>query len=277
MSKETPRVGLALGGGAARGLAHIGVIEVLESEGIPIHLIAGTSMGAVVGAVYAKYRDASWLEAEASNIGWRRLAGLVDPALPRSGLIAGKRVKRFLEDMIGPVRFEELQVPLYCVATDIVTGDEVVIASGLVVEGVRASAAVPVVFSPVPLGGRFLVDGGLVDSVPVGVARERGAEVVIGVNVMPRRQKPRRVYLEGDEVSGDAIKPPGLFTIISQTISTPRAGLDGEEWKKADVVIEPSLSHLGLTDFGRSQEFIQAGREAAQAALPRIKEKLGQA
>lgn len=278
MNSTAFKVGLALGGGAARGLAHIGVIQVLEKEHVPVSLIAGTSMGALVGAIYARHGDASLLEDEALATDWRRVARLMDPALPRSGFIAGKRIARFLEDMIGTASFEDLRLPLYCIASDIMTGDEVVIGSGPVVEGVQASISVPVIFNPVYYRGRFLVDGGLVDSVPAGVAKERGAQVVIAVNVMPYREKPGRIYLEEDDKTRDGMaKPPGLFTIVTQIIATSRTRLVNGGLEDADIVIDPPVTHLGLTDFGRASDFIEAGREAARAALPQIKKRLGTA
>jgi len=179
------KVGLALGGGAARGLAHIGVLEVLEKEGIPIDMIAGTSAGAAIGALYAEGKDTSRIKDLVLDIKWWRLAPLVDLALPKTGFIGGRKVKELLKLMIGDIEFGDLKIPLACVAADIMTGEEVVIKEGSVLEAVRASISIPVVFTVAKWRGRYLVDGGLVNPVPVSVLKRMGADFIIAVNVIP--------------------------------------------------------------------------------------------
>ena len=191
-------IGLALGSGAARGLAHIGVLKALKDKGIPINLISGSSMGALVGACFAREGDISELEELALRTDWMQLIKLADPnlAFMLKGFIHGHKVKELLKTIIGDVRFEDLRIPLAVVATDINTGDEVVIKEGSVIEAVRASISVPAIFAPVRLLGRFLIDGGIVNPVPVGVVREMGASFVIACNVIHALRDRRSVSVE---------------------------------------------------------------------------------
>jgi len=185
MSKLS-KVGLALSGGAARGLAHIGVLKALEEESIPIDMIAGTSAGAMVGACYAKERKACALEEIALGIDWEKLAQLVDLhlILVGKGFVRGQTVTSFLSCLTGEVKFKDLEIPLAVVAADVESMEEVVIKEGSVLEAVRASIAMPVIFCPVRWGTRFLIDGGVVNPMPVDVVRSMGAETVIAVNVL---------------------------------------------------------------------------------------------
>jgi len=260
------KVGLALGGGAARGLAHIGVLEVLEKEGIPVDMIAGTSAGAAVGALYAQGNSAARVKELALDTGWRRLVSLIDLALPRSGFIEGTKIKNLLRSIMGDINFSQLKIPLSCVATDIRSGEEVVISDGPVLEAVRASISIPVIFTAVKRGDRYLVDGGLVNPVPVSTVRKMGAELVIAVNVIP----PMGVRLQ----LAKETKPPGIFqsmlhSFYIATYSLVRSNLAG-----ADIVIEPKLPHIGYGDFHRISDSIAQGEIAAQELIEQIKQKL---
>jgi NTE family protein len=260
------KVGLALGGGAARGLAHIGVLEALEKEGIPVDMIAGTSAGAAVGALYAQGNTAARIKELALDTGWRRLVSLIDLALPRSGFIEGTRIKNLLKSIIGDISFSELKIPLSCVATDISSGEEVVINDGSVLEGVRASISVPVIFTAVKWRDRYLVDGGLVNPVPVSTVRKMGADFVIAVNVIP----PMGVRLQPAKEA----KAPGIFqsmlhSLYIATYSLVRSNLAG-----ADIVIEPRLPHIGYGDFHRIRESIKQGEIAAKELVEQIKQQL---
>ena len=177
-----PRVGVALGSGSARGLAHIGVLRALQEAGINVHCVAGTSMGAVVGAVYASGKIERMAE-RLANLDWAGIVALLDPVFPRSGLIDGQRVAEFVRAHVPGALIEDLALPFAAVATDWETGAEVVAQSGDLTEAVRASIAVPGIVTPVRSNGRLLVDGGLVNPVPVSVARALGAEVVIAVDL----------------------------------------------------------------------------------------------
>jgi len=260
------KVGLALGSGAARGLAHIGVLEVLEKEGIPIDMIAGTSAGAAIGALYAEGKDVGRIKDLVLGMGWKRLAPLVDLALPKTGFIGGRKVKEQLKLIIGDIEFADLGIPLACVATDIMTGEEVVIDQGSVLEGVRASISLPVIFTVAKWRGRYLVDGSLVNPVPVNVLKRMGADVIIAVNVIPN---------PGARVQqAEALRKPNIISVIMQSIYISSYLLVASCLKGADIVIEPQVAHIGAGDFRRTQECILQGEWAAQGAIPEIKRQL---
>jgi NTE family protein len=260
------KVGLALGGGAARGLAHIGVLEALEKEGIPVDMIAGTSAGAAVGALYAQGNTAARIKELALDTGWRRLVSLIDLALPRSGFIEGTRIKNLLKSIIGDISFSELKIPLSCVATDIRSGEEVVINDGPVLEGVRASISIPVIFTAARWRGRYLVDGGLVNPVPVSTVRKMGADFVIAVNVIP----PMGVRLQPSKKA----KEPGIFQAMLHSFYIATYSLVRSNLAGADIVIEPKLPHIGYGDFHRIRESIKQGEIAAKELVEQIKQQL---
>jgi NTE family protein len=178
----SPRIGVALGSGSARGLAHIGVLQALVEHGMAPDVVAGSSMGAMVGVMYAADRLQRLESAFRSMDGWRIMA-LLDPVLPRSGLIDGRKVEQFLAGMLELQRFEELSRPFQAIATDVATGREVPLGRGALLPAVRASIAVPGIFTPVRQGGQVLADGGLVNPVPVSVARAMGAQFVVAVDL----------------------------------------------------------------------------------------------
>ncbi len=177
-----PGIGLALGSGSARGLAHLGVIRAIEDAGIEIDFIAGTSMGALIGAIHAAGK-LDELEATFLTFDWKKTASFFDVVLPKSGLLDGARVSALVRAHIHADRIEALQKPFAAVATDIVNGEEIVIRSGDVIEAVRASLSVPGIFTPVRSNGHILVDGGITNPVPVSVARDMGADIVIAVDL----------------------------------------------------------------------------------------------
>jgi len=198
---RTPKIGLALSGGSARGLAHIGVLKALEEESIPIDLISGTSVGALVGACYARERNARALEEIASGIDWKKLVHLTDLNLIVlwKGFVQGQKVKSFLHSILGDVKFENLAIPLAVVATDIDSMEEIIITEGSVIEAVRASISLPAIFTPVKWENRFLVDGGVVNPLPADVVRNMGAEIVIAVNVLGGGKRRKSVKSDKGE------------------------------------------------------------------------------
>ena len=183
------KIGYALGGGAARGLSHIGVLKVLEEHNIFPDIITGTSMGALIGALYAGGITISDIKQLALRLDFKRLVLLADITLPLSGLMGGKRVISLLKSILGDLTFSQLKYDFACVATDINTGEQVILREGSLIEAVRASISLPGIFTPVRIKGRYLVDGGLVNEVPVSVCRQMGAEYVVGVNVIPEPSK----------------------------------------------------------------------------------------
>lgn len=184
------KIGYALGGGAARGLSHIGVLKILDEYGVSPDLIVGTSMGALIGALYASGLKARDIEEVVLELDWKRLVLLADVGLPTRGMIQGKRVISLLQSILGDMTFSQLKHDFACVATDIATGEQVILHDGSLIDAVRASISIPGIFTPVLVDDRYLVDGGLVNEVPVSVCRAMGADYVIGVNVLP---EPMRI------------------------------------------------------------------------------------
>jgi NTE family protein len=195
-NRKKLKIGLALGSGAARGLAHIGVIRALKEKGIAVDMIAGSSIGALVGACYAKEASITDLEEVVLKTDWKQLARLLDPNLTIlfKGIIHGKKIKELLATIIGDIDFKDLKIPLAVVACDVDTGEEVVIKEGSVIEAVRASISIPAIFMPEKLKGRFLIDGGMVNPIPISAAKAMGAEFIIASNV---NYKPERRSLFG--------------------------------------------------------------------------------
>jgi len=257
------KIGLALGSGAARGLAHIGVLAALEQAGIKIDMVAGTSMGSVIGAVYAGGRTVAEMRTKAAELGEKRFSLFVSRTLPKNGLIHGRKVEDILRSIIGDKEFKDLDIPFACVASDIHTGQEVVLDYGPVRKAVRASCSIPVMFNVVERDGRYLIDGGLINPVPVSVVRAMGADFVIAVNVLPDESK-----LKQD------VKDPNIFTVIMQTLHL--ASYRGVKLSLvgADAVIEPDVAHISALDLHRSDECYWLGYMATRDAIKGIKTKL---
>ena len=266
------KIGLALGSGVARGLAHIGVLGVMQREGIPIDMIVGTSAGAVVGALFAQGKDASLIKELAISIGLKRMASLVDLVLPKAGLIGGKKIINWLGLIMGgDIKFSDLRIPFACVATNIHTCEEVVIKKGSVLEGIRASMSIPAIFTVVRWQGRYLVDGSLINPVPVSVTREMGADFIIAVNVIPDRSE---IAHQVDSERGEKIKEPNIFSVMIQSVHIASCALVSHCLEGADIVIHPKVAHIHPSNFLQAQECILQGELAAQAAMPEIKRLL---
>jgi NTE family protein len=287
-------VGLALGSGAAWGWAHIGVLDVLDDAGIPIDVIAGASMGAIVGAHYALGFAPKELEKIATNVsgvlGFARILPRLlylasDFNLLRSGMFAGDRFQHILESM-GPIAgrtFADLRVPFRAVATDIDTGGRAEICEGSLSDALRASFSAPWVFTPFVHQGRRLIDGGMCDPVPSETARAMGADVVVAVNVVPpvypSAQNPFEVALRAVGRIARLGLPerggPNSFDVLVRTIQTMQHELGNHRAGEADVFITPDLRDYWVLEFWRAQSMIECGREAARAALPEIRSRLG--
>jgi NTE family protein len=251
-----PRIGLALGGGAARGFAHIGVIQVLEEQGIKVDLVAGTSAGSLVAALYASGlsgREMATL-AEGMDEG-----AITDWAFPTRGLIRGEALARYVREKTGAKQIEQMKLPLGIVATDLSDGSGILFRRGDTGAAVRASSSVPAVFQPVKIGNREYVDGGLVAPVPVRYARQMGADLVIAVDITsPPEEKP----------GSDAIR------MLLQTFSIMGRSINNFELREADIVLRPKLDGVGSADFGARKRSVQAGREVALLMLAQIKGKI---
>ena len=251
-----PRVGLALGGGAARGFAHIGVIQVLEEAGIRPSLVAGTSAGSLVAALYASGKTGSELGLLADAMDE---AAITDWSFPGRGLIRGEALARFVRDNTGGRPIEQMKIPLGIVATDLDNGAPILFQVGDTGVAVRASSAVPAVFQPVRIGSREYVDGGLVSPVPVRFARQMGAELVIAVDI----SDPPDGAATGD-----------MMRMLLQTFSIMGRSINYFELRDADIVLRPHLPGVSSADFASRKRTIQAGREAALAQLPDIRAKI---
>ncbi|MBT9494071.1 MAG: patatin-like phospholipase family protein [Paucibacter sp.] len=251
-----PRIGLALGGGAARGFAHIGVIQVLEEQGIKVDLVAGTSAGSLVAALYASGLSGREMASLAENMDE---GAITDWAFPTRGLIRGEALARYVREKTGAKQIEQMKLPLGIVATDLADGSGILFRRGDAGAAVRASSSVPAVFQPVKIGNREYVDGGLVAPVPVRYARQMGAELVIAVDISsPPDEKP----------GSDAVR------MLLQTFSIMGRSINNFELRDADLVIRPKLDGVGSADFGARKRAVQAGREAALAALPQLRAKI---
>lgn len=255
--KPRPRVALALGGGAARGFAHIGVIKVLEQHGINVDMVAGTSAGSVVGALYAAGNDGFALQRLALTMEEGVIADWSISGITR-GVLKGELLENWINERVRGRGLERLNRPLSVVATDLASGEAVVFRSGNTGTAVHASSAVPGAFKPVRIGARDYVDGGLTHPVPVRAARAMGADIVIAVDVsqQPKNGKP-------DDIAG----------ILLQTFAIMGRSIVQNELKEADIVIRPPSSQAG-TDFAARHEIILEGERAALAALPALREKL---
>jgi len=254
-----PGIGLALGGGFARGFAHLGVLQVLEQNQIPISHIAGTSVGSILGAAYASGAPLSRIIATCRTLRFRDIARW---RVSRLGLASNQRLGDLIERVFESRQFEDLRIPLAVVATDLTSGEPVVFTQGHLVDAIRASCAFPGLFEPVEIGTRCLADGGLVAPVPTRAARELGATSVIGISVGMQ--------------DGHRGAPTNIFQVVSRAVSAAQKH-QLEIWERhADIVLRPDVQSLAWDDFDRAEEAIEAGAVAARRALPRIQKLLGQ-
>lgn len=252
-----PKIGLALGGGAARGFAHIGVIKMLESQGIVADYVVGTSAGAVVGALYASGNDAYAMQKIAIQLDEKIFA---DWTLGGRGLLKGEALQDFINQQLSKRPLEKLNKPFATVATDLNSGERVVFRTGDTGMAVRASAAVPGVFQPVQFRGHTYVDGGLTSPVPVQAAREMGADFVIAVDI-------------STPANGQPID--SISAILWQTTTIMGGIISKAELREADIVIRPKLPYVKSWDFTARHDAMLEGEKATQAALPLIRQKLG--
>ncbi len=256
--KKPLKIGLALGGGAARGFAHVGVIAVLEEAGLKPQLVVGTSAGSLVAAIYASGKTSAQLQQTA--LGMEEVA-ITDWMLPifGKGMFRGEALGRYVNQLVGGRLIENMAIPLGIVATDLNSGQAVLFRRGDTGTAVRASSAVPAVFVPVKISGHEYVDGGLVAPVPVRFARQMGADIVVAVDISsPPEGNP----------AGDTLQ------ILLQTFSIMGKSINQFELKDADVVVRPSLTGLKSADFSARKLAIESGRAAMLAALPALRAKL---
>jgi len=253
-TRPQPKIGIALGGGFARGIAHVGVLKVLEEENIPVSFVAGTSVGALIGAIYCSGASPADMENISCKVRFRDFARWT---LSRYGFASNQRMIGFLNRILKVKTFEEMRIPLAVAATDFATGEGAIFHSGPLVDAVRASCAYPGMFLPVNIRGRLLVDGMLSHPVPTRPLRDMGAERVIAV------------HLKGRWANGDG--PRHLFDVIGQCFAIAQENYEGLWRPAADIVVEPDVSGFKYDDFELTSDLLRAGEEAMRAALPQVR------
>ena len=255
VAKVPPRIGLALGGGAARGFAHVGVIQVLEEAGIRPALVTGTSAGSLVAALYASGKSGTQLQQVAETMEEATIADWTLQIFTR-GALRGEALAKYVNAQVGQKPIEAMVMPLGIVATDLNSGNEVLFQRGDTGTAVRASSAVPAVFQPVKVGTREYVDGGLVSPVPVRAARKMGAELIIAVDI---------------STAPEASAANGTLEILLQTFTIMGKSISSIELKDADVLVRPQLAGVSSADFSARRRSIEAGRQAMLLALPQLR------
>jgi NTE family protein len=254
------KIGLALGGGAARGFAHIGVIKALEAQGIYPDIVVGTSAGSVVGAMYAAGNTGFQLQKMAFDMDEAAISDWAMPLFGKSsGVLKGEALQAYVNKAVNNLPLEKLKVPFGAVASDLKTGQPILFQRGNTGMAVRASSSVPGVFQPVTINGHTYVDGGLVAPVPVRFAKDMGADFIIAVNI---------------STQADAQATVSSLEVIMQTFSIMGQRINQFELKEADIVIQPALGKMGSSDFNSRNQAILAGEQAAAALMPQIKQKL---
>jgi len=254
--RKRKKVGLALSGGSVRGAAHLGVLEVLEREDIRPDFVAGVSAGSAVGAAYCAGLDLEEIKRIALGLQWRKLGRVTRPRL---GILDGRRLEQYVEEVIGPLQFDELEIPFAAVAVDIVRGELVVLKEGLVARAVRASCALPGLFTPVEMGEKMLVDGGVLNNLPVSTVRDMGADYVIAVDLLP------------PTIWGS--RPQNVFELLFLSFYTLMRAAHSEA-VEANCLIVPAIGEFNWVDFSQVPALIEKGREAAEAKIEQIKQDL---
>lgn len=247
------KVALVLGAGASKGFAHVGVLKVLEANSIPMHMIVGTSAGSFVGSLYAYGFNAFQLQKISLAIDRAEIA---DWTVPDNGFIKGEKLEEYINRMVAKTPLENMRVPFYAVATDVLNGTEVVFGKGNAGQAVRASCSIPGIFRPVKINDRYYVDGGVVSPAAVDAAKRLGADVVIAVDIA---SKPEVKAVES------------TMDTIMQSVSIMYSRISMYQLTKADIVIRPRVGHISSSDFSMRHEAIMEGEKAAIEALPQIK------
>ncbi|MBW2545575.1 MAG: patatin-like phospholipase RssA [Deltaproteobacteria bacterium] len=309
----TRKIGLALGSGSARGWSHIGVIQGLRDEGIPIDMVCGTSIGSIVGGALAA-GTLDQLDEWVRELSWSDVIGFIDVMFPRSGFIEGEKIINFFKERLADPNIEDLSMPFAAVATDLMSGREVWLRNGSLMDAVRASMSMPGIFVPFKQDTQWLVDGGLVNPVPVSLCRAMGADIVIAVNLNSgimgkhriKKNSRRNVHSKkrggttgklreqlasylNDTVkrgkalipagfgAGNADRSPSIFEVMatSTNIMQDRITRQRLAGDPPDLLISPRLAHIGLLEFNRADETIKEGRHALELMLPLLKDITG--
>jgi NTE family protein len=279
-------IGVALGGGAAFGIAHLGVLRVLEQNGVPVDLVAGCSQGSIIGVGYAAGVSTEEMISIARDLGRKRnFFKAMDFTITRPGILAGNRIMEIFSPLLGEKKtFEDLVVPCRTIATDIESGERVAIGTGRLDSAFRASSAVPMVISPLRWGERALVDGGVSDPVPAETVTQMGADLCIAVNVVPPLKRGietvmSRAYRQLNRLNplsylGESQELPNLFDIVMNSMQILQYELGNFKAISADILINPDLTDFTWIEYYRAEELIQRGIEAAEKAMPAIRKAI---
>ncbi len=260
------KIGLALGGGAAKGFAHVGIIKALENAGINIDYIAGTSMGALVGGYYAMTKNAKMLEDQILNTKRSDIFPISELIKRRDGaLFRGESIADTLKKEFGDAKIENCKIPFTAVATDVANGDEVIINSGSLVEAIKASIALPAIFKPVEIGGKLLMDGGLANPVPADIVKNMGAEYVIAVDVSSK-------WMTAPD---ELLKTHDIYSIVSNAFSIIEYQIAKGPLKSADIVLRPPVLNYDWMNFEKARELIKIGERELELSLREIRRKTG--
>lgn len=254
--KKQPKIGLALSGGAALGIAHIGALQCLEDHNVKITSVVGTSAGSLVAACLAFGIPAKELAERSKNLSWFKLTNLSRSLM---GLITSQGIGNMINEILGDVKIENAKIPLAIVATDIETGEPVIFKKGSVSDAIMASVCIPGIFSPVEINGRYLSDGGLVKNLPISLLNDMGAEIKIGVNLARWRKYK---------------KPGNLIDVMLNSLDILTHKQTNQDALLADVIIEPHLENYSASDFKKAAELINEGYRATSLRIPNIMEKL---
>jgi NTE family protein len=253
--KTEPKIALVLGGGSAKGFAHVGVIRALEQEKIPVHMIIGTSVGSLIGGIYASNPDSFQLEWIAFKIDKNDVLDF-SMIYSKLGPVQGVKLETFIEQTVKTKKVEDTKIPFYPIATDLNTGETVILEKGSLAKAIRASSSIPGIFAPVTFGNRMLVDGGVTNNVACDIARSKGADIVIAVNLL----KDIKDY----DISS-------VIDIIAQSVNIMMHENNKIKLKYADILIEPETKGVSIFDFSQKKRLMEEGIKAARAAMPKIK------
>ncbi len=286
--RQRPKLGIALGCGTARGMAHIGVLKVFDKEKIPVDFISGASMGAIVGAIYASGVPAVEIEKFAVDF---RLGKVASPSFSKSGIFNGKSIERVLRKFLGDKEFKDLKIPLAVVASDICSGDEVVFRDGSLLKALRASTSMPGLFTPMPYKKTYLVDGGLLNPIPSDLLYEMGADLTVAVSVnrnvknYTKHKRDKKMEYKGNLVNNLFKKRKGFFQFIKRKkwspniidvllqaiyITEEKIAVSRMKMTDKDLIISPELGDCSMIEFNKIKKIIKRGESSAYEALPKI-------
>jgi NTE family protein len=253
--KTEPKIALVLGGGSAKGFAHVGVIRALEHEKIPVHMIIGTSVGSLIGGIYASNPDSFQLEWIAFKIDKNDILDF-SIIYSKLGPVQGVRLEAFIEQTIKTKKIEDTKIPFYPIATDLNTGETIILEKGSLAKAIRASSAIPGIFTPVTFGNRMLVDGGVTNNLACDIAKSKGADIVIAVNLL----KDIKDYDIGSAID-----------VIAQSVNIMMHENNKTKLKYADILIEPETKGVSIFDFTQKKRLMEEGIKATKAVIPKIK------